>query len=75
VAYREQRYDDALVSLHRAIRLKDDEHQFYYLRGLAQLRTGNRDAARQSLQEAAEYASQDRVERAYNQKLEALRGG
>ena len=75
VAYREQRYDDALVSLHRAIRLKDDEHQFYYLRGLTQLRTGNRDAARQSLQEAAEYASQDRVERAYNQKLEALRGG
>ena len=74
-AYRDEQFAEALASLAVAIRLKDDEHQFYYLRGLVHARLGDRRAAREDLQEALKYAQQGRLERAYNEKLEALRNG
>ena len=55
-AYEEQRFDAALSSLRKALRLKRDEHAFYALRGEVEAALGKeRDAAR-SFERAREYA-------------------
>lgn len=74
-AYKEENYDEALRAVNKAIHLKPDEHQFYYLRGLVYLEMGDRAAARENMAAAAEHAQQSRLHDAYSQKLEALRGG
>jgi tetratricopeptide (TPR) repeat protein len=73
-AYEEQRFDDALAQIGRAIRLKHDEHQFYFLRGLVHYRLGRREAARGDFAEARSYAEYDDVKRRYAAKIAALTG-
>jgi tetratricopeptide (TPR) repeat protein len=68
LAYEQQRYEEALAKLRKAIRLAPDEHEFYALRGEVQTALGDgRDAsksferARERL-EAEELRAQTRVE-------------
>lgn len=73
-AYGEQRYDDALDEIARAIRLKRDEHLFYFLRGLVHYRLGERERARSDFAEARSYAEYEDVKKRYDAKLAALGG-
>jgi Flp pilus assembly protein TadD len=56
-AYEQQEFSDALGSVRRALRLKRDEHQFYTLRGQALTALGRSRDARQSFEQAREYAA------------------
>jgi Flp pilus assembly protein TadD len=53
-AYREERYEDALVELKRAIRLRNDESAFYALQGQALTALGREDDASKSFARATE---------------------
>lgn len=64
--------DKALALLRKAIALKDDEHQFYHLRGIALYRQGELQAARQSLQEAKNVAHRADLQNIYQRKLRAF---
>jgi tetratricopeptide (TPR) repeat protein len=55
-AYSEQRLDDALAAVSRAIRLKGDEQRFHQLRGQTYLALGRESEAEKSFARAAEYA-------------------
>jgi Flp pilus assembly protein TadD len=71
-AYRERRMDDALQSLDKALRLKRDEHLFYFLRGLAYHDLGDTHAARMSFVQAQENARYTDVAQKYAAKIAAL---
>lgn len=55
-AYEEQRFDAALASLRKALRLKRDEHVFYTLRGEVLTALGRQKDAMQSFERAREYS-------------------
>lgn len=74
VAYGDLKLDEALGQIEHAIRLKHDEHQFYFLRGLIHYKLGKRDEARSDFAEAHEYAEYDDVKRRYEAKMAALAG-
>ncbi len=71
-AFRENRLDAALQHLAEAIRLKDDEHQFYFLRGLIHKQQGALDLAARDFGLAREVAEDTRLVSGYARKLEAL---
>jgi Flp pilus assembly protein TadD len=54
-AYSEQRLDDALESVNRALRLKQDEYQFHHLRGLTYRALGRESDAEKSFARAESY--------------------
>jgi tetratricopeptide (TPR) repeat protein len=56
-AYDQQRFDDALISLRNAIRLKRDEDEFYLLQGRALTQIGRPDRAIASFARAKELAA------------------
>lgn len=56
LAYEEQRFDAALASLRKALRLKRDEHAFYTLRGEVETALGKERHAARSFERAREYA-------------------
>jgi Flp pilus assembly protein TadD len=56
VAFREQRYNDALASLRDAIRLKGDDDEFYTLQGQVFVALGREDRAAESFARAKELA-------------------
>lgn len=55
-AYEEQRFDAALSSLRKALRLKRDEHAFHALRGEVETALGKPRDATRSFERAREYA-------------------
>lgn len=57
VAYEQRRFDDALVSLRNAIRLKRDEDEFYMLQGRTFTEIGRPDRAIASFARAKELAA------------------
>jgi tetratricopeptide (TPR) repeat protein len=57
VAYDEKRFDDALISLRNAIRLKRDEDEFYLLQGRTFTQIGKPDRAIASFARASELAA------------------
>ena len=59
LAYERQEFDDALSSLRRALRLKQDEHQFYELRGQVEAALGKPRDATESFELARAYAAAD----------------
>ena len=63
---------EALDMLETAIALKDDEHQFYHLQGIALYRQGFVEAAHASLQEALKVAHRADLQTIYERKLDAL---
>ena len=54
LAHQQQRYDDALAMLRKAIRLQPDEHEFYELRGQVQAALGDARDASKSFERARE---------------------
>ena len=52
----EQRYEDAIVLINRAIRLKKDEYRFHFTLARSLLLNGEKDAALQSLAQAKQLA-------------------
>jgi Flp pilus assembly protein TadD len=54
-AYEEQQFADALAALRKALRLKEDEHEFYALRGEVQIALGKPRDATVSFERAREY--------------------
>jgi Flp pilus assembly protein TadD len=71
-AYQERRFAAALDMLDTAIRLKRDEHQFYFLKALAYYGLGRRLDAERSLVEARESVASAEIRERYNSKIEAL---
>jgi tetratricopeptide (TPR) repeat protein len=63
-AYSDARYDDALVELRRAIRLRDDESVFYALQGQALVALGREQEAAKSFARASATARPDALTRA-----------
>ena len=72
-AYYESDYELALQQLKTAIRMKNDEHQFYFLEGLSQLQLADQSAADASFVKARDTAQQQNLAQAYDGKLKLLR--
>ena len=71
-AYEDNRLDDAMMHLADAIALKDDEHQFYFLRGLVHQRQHKHKLAAADYRKARDTAEQAQLVSGYERKLEAL---
>ncbi|MFT5691630.1 MAG: Flp pilus assembly protein TadD [Oceanicoccus sp.] len=65
-------YDSSITHLNYAVRKKPEEHRFYYLLGVAYLKKGNEDKARNYLERADVAAIDDRVKQEYKRKFETL---
>lgn len=72
-AFDENRLEDAREAMARAIRLKRDEHDFYYLLGLTQMELGEYERAEDSLARAREHAASSDLKEKYTEALVALR--
>lgn len=71
-AYGEEKYAQAIAELKLAFKLKDDEHQFYYLRGLIYFKTGEPSLARKSIATASDYAIYEKLKKTYMRKIAAI---
>jgi len=71
-AYDNGKLARARESLRRAIRLKDNEHQFFQLQGLIHAGQGDLDAALESFDRARDVAGFGDVRRKYDDKIAAL---
>ena len=71
-AFREGRLDETMSHLSKAIRLKDDEHQFYFLRGLVHQQRDENDFAAREFRKARDTAEKAQLVSGYNRKLEML---
>jgi Flp pilus assembly protein TadD len=67
-AYERKEYNESLAWLRQSLKLREDEHRFYRLQGLAELKLGKPERARQSFGLAERYASSDHERRVYNHK-------
>ena len=64
--------DDALAYLAEAIKLKRDEHQFYFLRGLVHYKMKAYDLAAKDYRKARDTAEKAQLISGYTRKLQAL---
>jgi Flp pilus assembly protein TadD len=71
-AYREDRLDDAMAHLDDAIRLKEDEHQFFFLRGLIHEKGQDYDLAARNYRKARDIAEKEELVSGYTRKLQVL---
>lgn len=71
-AYRRDNLDDAIAYLGKAIRLKKDEHQFYFLRGLVRQRKQEYELAARDYEKARDTAQKAQLISGYTRKLEAV---
>lgn len=71
-AYRLGKFDDALAYLASAIRLKRDEHQFYFLRGLIHENMKEYDLAARDYRKARDAAEKAQLVSGYERKLQVL---
>jgi tetratricopeptide (TPR) repeat protein len=60
-AHEERRFDDALASLRKALRLKRDDHEFYELRGQIEAALGKPRDATESFERARAYAEAEEL--------------
>ena len=67
-AYDAGDYTTAISILRRAVRIRDNEHEFYRLMGLSHLQLGNKDAALRNFQLAEDVAASEEDRARYNQK-------
>ncbi|UTW44556.1 hypothetical protein KFE80_09130 [bacterium SCSIO 12696] len=74
-AYREQEYSQTLKHLQKAIAKKDDEHLFYYLRGLSYYQLGDKNLAKDNFSKAEEKSQLEFIRKRYRKKLEFLVSG
>ncbi len=73
-AYYRGDYEESISDLKKAIRIRDNEEQFYRLLGLNYVKTGDAELAREAIAKAAEYTLSETAKRSYNQKLRLLGG-
>ena len=71
-AYQEGRLDDAMTHVAAAIRLKKDEHQFYFLRGLIHQQMKEYELAARDYRKARDTAEKAQLVSGYERKLQAL---
>ena len=71
-AYQENELQDAMDYLAKAIRLKRDEHQFYFLRGLVHYKLKEYDLAAKDYRKARDTAEKAQLISGYTRKLQAL---
>ena len=71
-AYQQNELEDALAYLAEAIRLKRDEHQFYFLRGLVHNQMKAYDLAAKDFRKAKDTAEKAQLIAGYTRKLQAL---
>ena len=71
-AYQDHRFRDAILRLADAIELKDDEHQFYYLRGLIHEQMKEYDLAARDYRQAKKTAEKADLVAGYTRKLQVL---
>ena len=71
-AYQQNELEDALAYLAEAIRLKRDEHQFYFLRGLVHYQMKAYDLAAKDFRKARDTAEKAQLTAGYTRKLQAL---
>ena len=71
-AYRENELEEALAYLEKAIRLKRDEHQFYYLRGLVHYQMKEYSLATKDYKKARDTAEKAELISGYTRKIQAL---
>jgi tetratricopeptide (TPR) repeat protein len=71
-AYQEGRLDDAMAHVAAAIRLKKDEHQFYFLRGLIHQQMKEYELAARDYKKARDTAEKAQLVSGYERKLKAL---
>jgi len=71
-AYQQNELEDALAYLAKAIRLKRDEHQFYFLRGLVHDKLKEYDLAAKDYEKARDTAEKAQLISGYTRKLQAL---
>jgi Flp pilus assembly protein TadD len=71
-AYQKGALEDALDYLAKAIRLKKDEHQFYFLRGLVHYKMNKYELAARDYKKAKDTAEKAQLISGYNRKLQAL---
>lgn len=72
LAYNAEQYRDAIELLKKSIRLRRDEHQFYYLRAISYLALNNVEAARKNLRLAEQNSNRPFQTKRYQQKLGLL---
>lgn len=71
-AYHQNELEDALIYLAEAIRLKRDEHQFYFLRGLVHYRMEKYGLAAKDYKKARDTAEKAQLISGYTRKIQAL---
>lgn len=71
-AYQQDRPEDALADLAKAIKLKKNEHQFYFLRALTHQKMKAYDLAARDYKKARDAAEQAHLVSGYTRKLQAL---
>ena len=71
-AYQERRLEDAMAYLADAIKLKEDEHQFYFLRGLVHQQMKEYELAARDYRKARDTAEKAQLISGYNRKLQAV---
>ena len=71
-AYQENELQDAMDYLAKAIRLKREEHQFYFLRGLVHYKLKEYDLAAKDYRKARDTAEKAQLISGYTRKLQAL---
>ena len=71
-AYAVNQYEKVKKIVKEAIRLRSDDHRFYRLLALAQLQTGDINAARKNFQQAASRATSTADTNKYSYKYETL---
>ncbi len=71
-AYRRNDFEGALTYLAEAIRLKKDEHQFYFLRGLVHQQMAEYEFAARDYRKARDTAEKAQLVSGYTRKLEAV---
>jgi tetratricopeptide (TPR) repeat protein len=71
-AFGQRRFEDALAALKRAVRLKRDDPEFYYLQGLVHLELGQRPSAATSFIRARDHAGAGETRDEYDARIRAL---
>jgi len=74
-AYERNELEAALTHLAQAIRLKKDEHQFYFLRGLVHYRMTKYELAAKDYRKAKDAAEKAQLISGYTRKIQALEAG
>ncbi|MEM7017310.1 MAG: tetratricopeptide repeat protein [Pseudomonadota bacterium] len=72
IAIQKLDFDRALQEIEKAIALKDDEHQFHHIKGIALYRKGEVTLAQKSLSKAKNVSHRADLRQVYSRKLNAL---